>query len=202
MRYSEKWPEYAKQWDDMKCGYLKGVPNSQAMAALRDAATFAIANKTRYLTVAARVKAHWAHIAAIHRRESDEDKNGNPRFDTYLGNGQPLSRRTTIVPRGRGPWATFEDGAADAWHVDALDDVIDWRLEKMLYYSEVLNGGGYSRKGLPSPYNWALTSIQTKGKYVGDGKWGNVWDTQPGVAPMLRLIQDMDKSVQYTRETP
>lgn len=200
MRYRDKWPEYAKQWDTMKVGFRKGAKSESALTELGDCARFAIANKERYLTVAARVGATWAHVAVVHRRESNQDKNGNPRFDTYLGNGQPLNRVTTIVPKGRGPWKTFEDGAADAWHVDALDSVSDWRLEKILYYCEVLNGGGYARKGLPSPYNWGLSSVQKIGKFVSDGKWGNVWDTQPGCAPMLWLIAQLDKTVEFIRE--
>lgn len=203
MRYSEKWPEYAKQWDRMEIGFRKGVASDPAHDDLVACAQFAIANKARYLTVAGRVRAHWAHIAVIHRRESDQDKNGNPRFDTYLGNGQPLNRKTTIVPIGRGPWPTFEDGAADAWHVDALDSVIDWRLEKILYFSEVLNGGGYSRRGDPSPYIWGLSSIQVIGKFVEDGPKGyrKIWDMQPGCAPMLKMISLLDKSVEFVRET-
>jgi lysozyme family protein len=165
-------------------------------------AVFACDYKSRYLSVAARVRAHWAHIAVIHRRESDPDRDGNPRFDTYLGNGQPLNRKTTIEPIGRGPFATFEDGAIDAWHVDALDSVSDWRLEKMLYYAEVINGGGYSRRGLPSPYLWSLTNIQKPGKYVADGKFkSHIWDKQPGCAPVLWMIAKVDKTVSYTRET-
>lgn len=195
MRYSAKWPEYRDQWDRMKI-------NPSAVEEIRQCAQFAIANKERYLAVAARVRAHWAHIAVIHRRESDQDKHGNPRFDTYLGNGQPLNRKTTIVPKGRGPWKTFEDGAEDAWRVDDLSNISDWRLEKMLYYSEVLNGGGYSRKGLPSPYIWALTNIQQRGKYTDDGKFSaRAWDKQPGCAPILFMIKAMDNSTDFVRET-
>lgn len=202
MRYSAKWPEYARQWNAMQIGFSKGVKSQFAADELIKCADFAIANKERYVKVAGIVKAHWAHIAVVHRRESDQDKNGNPRFDTYLGNGQPLNRRTTIVPIGRGPWKTFEDGAVDAWHIDALDSVIDWRLEKILYFSEVLNGGGYSRQGLPSPYLWALTSIQAKGKYKSDNKFSKaMWDTQPGCAPILALIAKRDNSTSYVRET-
>lgn len=202
MRYRDKWPEYARQWDGLKIGFRNGVASQAAADEIVQCADFAIANKARYLTVAARVRAHWAHVAVVHRRESDPDKAGNPRFDTYLGNGQPLNRKTTIVPVGRGPWATFEDGAADAWHIDALDGVLDWRLEKMLYWSEVLNGGGYSRMGLPSPYIVAGTNWQVKGKYKSDGKFSKaMWDTQPGCMPMLWMIAKRDKATEFVRES-
>ena len=58
-------------------------------------------------------------------RESGAD------FSTYLGNGEPLTRRTRIVPKGRGPFKTWEDGAVDALRFDSLDDVLaeDWTIE-------------------------------------------------------------------------
>src|SRR5690349_10202990 len=52
----------------------------------------------------------WA-IGILHYRES------NLNFATYLGNGQPLSRKTTIVPKGRGPFlgaGAFARGGIDA----------------------------------------------------------------------------------------
>ena len=98
-------------------------------------------------------------IAAIHRRESDCD------FDTYLGNGEPLDEVTTLVPAGRGPFDTWEEGAIDALTYDGLTEVTDWRLEKMLFHLEKYNGLGYHNKTppLPSPYLWAGTNIQEPG---------------------------------------
>lgn len=195
MKYGTKWPEYAKQWDTMRI-------NSNRVVEFKKIAEYAIANKAIYLSIAAKVGMLWAHIAVIHKRESDsQDKNGNPRFDSYLGNGQPLNRKTTIVPKGRGPFKTFEEGALDALHLDGLDAIKDWRLEKILYYCEVFNGGGYSVRGLPSPYVWGGTSIQRPGKFVSDARWnGSAVDTQPGCAPILYMIAKLDSTVQFIRE--
>jgi lysozyme family protein len=189
MRYSAKWPVYAKQWDAMAF-------QSRRVAQFDAAARVALANKPRYLAIAARTGVTWPHIAVLHRRESDAD------FTTYLGNGNPLNHKTTDVPEGRGPFKTFEDGAIDALHVDGLDSVKDWRLEKILYYCELFNGTGYDRRGLPSPYVWSGSTIQRPGKYVSDGKWdGRRWDTQPGCAPLIATIAKLDPSITFTRET-
>jgi lysozyme family protein len=189
MRYSAKWPIYAQQWDAM------AIQQKRA-AEFERLARFAISNKPRYVEIALRTGVTWPHIAVLHRRESDAD------FSTYLGNGDPLNRATTDVPKGRGPFASFEDGAVDALHLDGLDSVLDWRLEKILYYCELFNGTGYDRRGLPSPYLWAGSSVQKPGKYVADGKWnGRAWDTQPGCAPLIATIAKLDPSVTFVRET-
>ncbi len=189
MRYGIKWPEYAKQWDTMTI-----KPNRQAE--FDRLAQFAIDNKARYEIIERKTGVPWELIAVIHRRESDAD------FHTYLGNGEPLNRRTRLVPRGRGPFASFEDGAIDALRLDGLSNVIDWRLEKMLYYCEIFNGAGYNNRGLPSPYVWGGTNIQRPGKYVADGQWSSsTWDGQPGCAPILATIAKLDPSVKFIRET-
>jgi lysozyme family protein len=195
MRYRDKWPEYAKQWDAMEI-------KPQRVNEFKQFATFAVANKPKYLSAAAKTGLNWYHIAILHKRESDsQDKDGNPRFDSYLGNGQPLSKRTTIVPKGRGPFPNFDAGCVDAIHLDGLDGIRDWRLEKILFYCEVFNGGGYSRMGKPSPYNWGGTNIQVIGKYDYDNHFApKKWDEQPGCAPMLWMIGQTDKTVQFVRE--
>ena len=188
MRYGTKWPVYARQWDAM-------VIKAARLAEFDDLAKFAIDHKARYLAIAAKTGVTWPHIAVLHRRESDAD------FTRYLGNGDPLDRPTRNVPKGRGPFRSFEDGAVDALHLDGLDAVKDWRLEKILYYCEIFNGAGYDARGLPSPYLWGGTSIQQAGKYVADGKWnGHAWDTQPGCAPLLATIAKLDQGIVFTRE--
>ena len=194
MRYGVKWPEYARQWDAMKI-------NKSRVAYFEHVAGYAIEHKTIYQavelrTTSGRAGVKWYHVAVLHRRESDAD------FDTYLGNGQWLHERTTLVPKGRGPFKTFVEGAVDALKIDGLTTVIDWRLEKILYYSEIYNGTGYSARGLPSPYIWGGTNIQKPGKYIADRVFNaRVWDTQPGCAPMLWMIAKLDKSVVFERET-
>lgn len=188
MRYGTKWPGYAKQWDSMKI-------KAGREAEFKQLASFAIANKARYKIIELRTGVPWYMIAALHRRESDAD------FRTYLGNGDPLSRKTSNVPAGRGPFPTFEAGAIDALKYDGLTSVSDWRLEKVLYYAELFNGAGYDMRGLPSPYLWGGTNIQKPGKYVGDGRWSSsAVDGQPGVAPLIWEIAQLDPSIKFTRE--
>ncbi len=194
MRYGLKWPTYAEQWDAMKI-------KSDRVRYFEHIARDAISHKAIYQdierrTSSGRAGVKWYHIALLHRRESDAN------FDTYLGNGDPLHAVTRHVPRGRGPFDTFSDGAVDALKLDGLTSVIDWRLEKILYYCEIYNGVGYNERGLPSPYLWGGTNIQKPGKYIADNKFSSTaWDSQPGCAPMLWMIAKLDPSVQFIRET-
>ncbi len=193
MKYGTKWPEYARQWDAM-------VINPDRAVEFERIARFAVDNKVRYQAIEAMTGVTWPHIAVLHRRESDAD------FDTYLGNGEPLDRVTRLVPKGRGPFTgpdAFEKGAVDALHLDGLDEVPDWRLEKILYYCEIFNGAGYANRGLPSPYVWGGTNQQRPGKYVADGVFDpSAMDRQPGCAPILAMIAKLDPSVKFVRETP
>ncbi len=196
MRYAAMWPRYASWWDRMA---IKASRSREFEAEAR----FAIGHKAIYLEVAAatnngRAGVHWYHVAVLHRRES------NANFTTYLGNGQPLNRRTTIVPRGRGPFLgpdAFLKGCIDALAIDGLTSIIDWRIEKILYYCEAFNGWGYAARNLPSPYLFGGTNIQRPGKFVSDGRFSpTAWDTQPGCAPLLAMIAKLDPTVQFTRE--
>lgn len=189
MRYRDKWPEYAKQWDSMrvKAGRQKEFDATAAKL---------FAHKAAYQEVEDAIGVPWHMVALLHLRESNAD------FNTYLGNGQPLNRKTTIVPKGRGPFSSFLAGARDALHIDGLDAIKDWRLEKELYYMELFNGSGYNNRGLPSPYIWGGTNIQKPGKYVADGKFkAAVMDTQPGIAPILAALAKLDPTIKLIRES-
>lgn len=183
MIYGRKWQEYAKQWDTMQ------ILPSRAAEAVR-AAQYAIKNEDIYSAIEKATGVPWPMVAVDHRRESDaQDASGNPLFTSYLGNGQPLNKVTTIVPIGRGPFATFQAGAKDAYHLDKMDAIKDWRLEKILYYCELFNGAGYDARSLPSPYLWGGTNIQKPGKFIADHKFSSkVMDGQLGVAPILAMI--------------
>lgn len=199
MRYGEKWPVYAKQWDAMKI-------NASRKTEFMVLAKRLIVHKAEYVRIE-EATAHddlgaegagvpWYLIAVLHLRESDAD------FTTYLGNGESLSRVTKLVPKGRGPFRSFYDGAMDALRIDGLSSVLDWRLEKILYYCELFNGAGYHNRGLPSPYIWGGTNQQKKGKYIADGRFSStVMDPQPGCAPILLAMSKLDDTITFTRET-
>ena len=188
--YGTQWPVYARQWDAME------AVDSNAAATFKKFGENAISNKARYVGVEIDTFVPWMMIAAIHRRESDCN------WNTYLGNGQPLNKKTTMVPAGRGPWATWEEGAIDALHYDGLDKVIDWRLEKMIFHLEKYNGLGYYNKGHPSSYCWSQTTIAEPGKYVADGVWdATAVDKQSGCCGVLYAIHRLNPPSQYQRET-
>ncbi len=112
-------------------------------------------------------------------------------WNTYLGNGERLDRVTQLVPAGRGPFATFEDGALDAVKIEGLDKVSNWTRALLAFELEGFNGFGYFYKGLPSPYIFAGSTIQRPGKYVADGVFDpNVMDPQLGALLVYdQLIQ-------------
>lgn len=199
MRYAAKWPVYARDWDRMTI-------KPSRVAEFEHEAHKLLAAKARYVAIETALahddnagNLHWWHIAVLHERESSAD------FSTYLGNGQSLARRTTLVPKGRGPFTgadAFLHGALDALAIDGLDKVLDWRVEKVLYYCELFNGAGYDGHGLPSPYIWGGTNIQQPGKYVSDGVFSKTTlDTQPGCAPLLATLARLDPSITFDRET-
>lgn len=203
MRYRNKWPQYAKQINTMSI-----IPSRRSE--FEQFARYAIAHKNIYLEIEQGSNVPWPATAVTHKRESDaQDKQGNPLFTSYLGNGQSLSRVTTIEPPGRGPFSdhdghsAFYWGALDAYHIDGLDKVVPpWPIEKILFWEETFNGQGYHNMGIPSPYIWGGTSIQVRGKYVRDRVFdANEWDTQLGVAGMLWMLGHLDTSIDFTRES-
>lgn len=145
--------------------------------------------KARYTSVSTKASVPIAFIAAVHERESDAN------FNTYLGNGQPLHRRTTEVPRGRGPFKTWEAGAIDSLQpVIAQKIALPWSMERLCYEFERWNGWGYRlRHQVASPYLWASTNRQVVGKYISDGHWDHhAWDHQLGCAAIVLELFEVD----------
>jgi len=144
----------------------------------------------RYRAVSAATGVPVILLATLHNRESDAN------FNTYLGNGEPLNRVTRLVPKGRGPFPSWEAGAKDALHIDRLDEVKDWSWAKALYYGELWNGFGPRNHGIYTGYLWAGTNHYTRGKYVADGVWdpGHV-DEQLGIVPLMKRLAELDASL-------
>ncbi len=131
-------------------------------------------------------------IGVIHYRESNFD------FETFLANGDPLFDEktgqplvTVHVPKGLGPFKTWEDAAeasllTQAWNSNSYH----WDLENALDNLERYNGLGYRKRGLVSPYPWAGTNHYKKGKFVADGVFDeNAVDKQLGCVPILKMLQ-------------
>jgi hypothetical protein len=80
----------------------------------------------------------------------------------------------------------------------------------MLTNLERYNGLGYAAgplKGkyppMPSPYVWAGTNQQVKGKYVRDGVFDpNHMDTQLGVAGLILTMMQLDPSIKFDGPAP
>lgn len=151
------------------------------------------ANRQRYAVVEKATGVPWDVIGVIHYRESSLN------FAGVLHNGQKIigtGKKTTLVPKGRGPFSTWEAAAIDALmncHPH-LGKNRDWSLANTLELLERYNGLGYRNRGLPSPYLWAGTDQYQKGKYVADGKFDpNHVDQQLGVAALLIKLREATK---------
>jgi lysozyme family protein len=174
---------YRKLWDGMTI-------NANSAQAAMLAANRIISGRDRYKAIEKRTSVPWFFIGLCHMRE------GNFNFNTYLGNGQSLSRPTTIVPIGRGPFPSFEDGAVDALKYQGLVSVTDWSLERIAFCLEGFNGYGYRAKGVNSPYLWSGTNRYTKGKFVADHLFDeNAVDKQLGSLAVLSRLCALDAEV-------
>lgn len=191
-----------------KPGYEDNWKNIQirpsAVAEATKEASKLLANKSVYQQIQKMTGVHWAFCGLAHDRESGFDLN------TYLGNGQPLNRVTTIVPKGRGPFLgpnAFVDGAVDALRLEGFAGATDWSIARMLFRLEGFNGFGYHSKGVNSPYLWSGSTAygppeQRAGKFVADGVFDpNKVDPQLGVAVVLKELMALDPSLSFN-ETP
>jgi lysozyme family protein len=144
----------------------------------------------RYKAVEKRTGVPWWFIAVTHERESSQN------WSRSLAQGDPWNRVSTHVPKGRGPFNSWEDAAYDALvkcHPFAAKNK-DWSIGGALAMLEKYNGLGYASKGLPSPYIWAGTNQYVRGKYVADGVFDpNHVDTQLGCAGLLMRMNVFGK---------
>lgn len=140
-------------------------------------------------------------IASIHVRENGPDVG---KFKTYLGNGQPLNKVTTIVPKGRGPFKNWVEGAIDALSLHNLQDIKDWDLKKACYEWERYNGFGYKDRGKYSPYVWTGTQYGLdQGYYTSDGNYSSTAkDENIGCYALYTLLikADSDFIIKYNKE--
>ncbi|MES1154985.1 MAG: hypothetical protein ABUL48_01015 [Pseudorhodoplanes sp.] len=162
------------------------------LPALDRTAAKLVADRERYLSLERRTGVPALVTMVIAERESGADPHCS------LAQGDRWDRVSIHVPKGRGPFASWEDAAADALAIDGLDKVgrDHWTIELALYYQEKFNGFGYRMRGLPSAYIWAATNIYQGGKFIADGKFDrNAWDTQLGVAALMARIIHTDSSL-------
>lgn len=152
--------------------------------------------KARYLCVSQTIGVPIAVLAALHERESTAN------FRTYLGNGETLNRVTRLVPKGRGPFESWEAGADDALRLEHFDTVKNepggWSWAKALYECEMWNGFGPRAHGRHTGYLWSGTSQYDGGKYVADGVWSpTTKDQQLGVVPIMLTMIALDATLAF-----
>lgn len=141
-----------------------------------------IANgKSRYLEAEKASGVPWQIIAVIHGLEASYD------FNRQILNGQSYKVKTTIVPKGYGPFKSWLDAASKAFAIKKSPDV--WDVANTLYFLERYNGMGYWNKGKPSPYLWAYSNAQVPGKYIKDHVYdSNFISLQVGAAILLKRL--------------
>jgi lysozyme family protein len=156
-------------------------------------------NKARYEQVEKDLGIPWWWVACTHSLEAS----GN--FAGVLHNGERIigtGRKTTLVPKGRGPFATWEESAEDVLTMKNLHKVTDWSLGNALRLAERYNGLGYITgvgRAENSPYVWSMTSINDgRGKFVADGRFDANANSngQVGFAALLKEFQ-IKYGVQY-----
>jgi lysozyme family protein len=159
-------------------------------------------NRAHYEAVAAKLKAPWFFVAAIHNMES------GLRMDRHLHNGDPLTARTRQVPANRPPTDeppfTWQESAVDALQLRKIDAVTDWNLERILYELEGYNGWGYRKhhQHVKSPYLWSFSNHYKRGKYVADGTWSDTASSrQCGAAVIIKRLEQQGDIAPLTSQS-
>jgi len=131
----------------------------------------------------------WWVVAVIHNQECGPDVG---KFKAVLHNGEKIvgtGKKTTLVPRGKGPFATWEAAAINALGGKGAMAKKPWDVGHALAFLEAFNGLGYRRHGVASPYLWSYTDQYSKGKYVADGVWdANAVSKQDGVVGLMKVL--------------
>lgn len=158
-----------------------------------------VASKARYQAVAAKTGVPWFVIAVIHQRESS----GN--FAKSLAQGDPWNEVSTHVPKGRGPFPSWEAAAVDALVVcpPYAAKWKDWSAGGTMTLLEQYNGLGYANKGISSPYVWSGTDQYVSGKYISDGVFSaSTVDKQLGCAGLIMAMAVLDPSISFSGNVP
>lgn len=174
--------EHQRLWDSMKIIRDQGTLHRVAEKIKKHQSVYEAVQKDTGVP--------WQMVAVIHLREAGEQDIGV--WKGVLHNGEKIvgtGRKTRLVPAGRGPFSSWHTAAVDALKMKRFHLVKGWTPAKMLSGLEPFNGYGYRNKGLRSPYLWASTNHQQRGKYVRDGVFdGSVMDTQVGCAAQLKFL--------------
>jgi len=176
LKPAEDWqvpPVKAVEYETM---FLAAKPNPAMVEQTRKVVDKILLNRNKFVTS---TTVPWYWLGAIMFQENSLD------FSKQLLNGQKWDKRTTIVPKGLGPWYSFNYSLVFAINYKKLD-TLKWDIGNALMHAEKWNGLGYRKRNIRSPYIWAGTDLQQKGLYVSDGKFDpEGWKTRPGVAAIF-----------------
>jgi lysozyme family protein len=179
----------ANRWRDMRvtAGLMTVIDKTASRLVDPDA-------KAKYVAVSNKTSIPWFVIAVIHEREASQSWKAN------LAQGDPWNRVSVHVPKGRGPFKSWEDAAVDALANCAPHAAQwkDWTAGGTFTLLEEYNGLGYAALGRPSPYVWASTDQYSRGKYIADGHYDpNAIDHQLGCAALLNRMAQMDATIGF-----
>ncbi len=181
---TERQARLLKLWKSMRPGYLKGQSASAVTWYIKKAKS----GMGAYQSVERITGVPWQVVAVVHALEASFDWNDN------LMNGQPWNKKTTWVPKGHGPWTSWEKAAVAAFELKKKEGKLPktWGLGETLEFLLKFNGLGYEGRGLVSPYLWSFTNhyqSQGGGKYVKDGEFSrSAISKQVGAAVILKEL--------------
>ena len=159
-----------------------------------------LSGKAKYQEIEGLTGVPWPVVGMLHMMEAACN------FRLALHQGDPWNRVSTHVPKGRGPFLSWNDAAVDAIRMQKFHLIQDWSQERILYVAECMNGFGYrhSNINIPSPYLWSGSNVYTRGKFVEPTINGvvqpsrydaNAVSEQVGTAVLLASLRAMDESV-------
>ena len=193
--------------------YLKLWDTTEVLRDVRSLSNRIIKENQPYLHVEGVTGVPWYFIGVIHMMEAS----GNQR--KQILNGQLWNEKTTIVPKGRGPWPTWEASAIEG--IEDYRGKADWSIPSILRRLEGYNGWGYaggpakrdSRNkvikedgftlrwpAVNSPYLWSCTNHgKGVGKYVSDGRYKpDFVSKQVGAVCILKALESQGVSMSGT----
>jgi lysozyme family protein len=160
----------------------QGTVDWYAQRALKQKSLYTRASA--YVENLIKLKVPWQVIATIHAMEASFDPS------RQLLNGEKWNKKTTIVPKDKGPWSSFEASCVDAFRESHWKGVDFTSIESLLRASERYNGIGYQKRCKASPYLWSFSNHGLgTGKYIADGKYSpTAVSKQAGVAVILKAL--------------
>jgi len=138
--------------------------------------------RSQYEAVSRETGVDWEVIGCLHLMEAALDGS------RQILNGEPWDQVTQLVPKGLGPWESWTESAIFA--IKKKGQIFfNADIPTVLLAFEIYNGTGYKSKGIHSPYLWAGSQHYTKGKYIQDGVYDPMAESQQiGVAVILKAL--------------